>query len=79
MTGDKTEHEKLEEKVETGRSEKHASMDEADSASKKAAAPAKAEFQKALAEAQDDGDVSDEETARIRKDVAGGGGTLTFQ
>jgi len=37
LTGGKTEHEKLEEKVETGRSEKHASMDEADSASKKAA------------------------------------------
>ncbi len=36
LTGGKTEHEKLEEKVETGRSEKHASMDEADSASKKA-------------------------------------------
>lgn len=36
LTGDKTEHEKLEEKVETGRSEKHASMDEADSAAKKA-------------------------------------------
>ncbi|MBQ3809833.1 MAG: phage tail tape measure protein, partial [Kiritimatiellae bacterium] len=37
LTGGKTEHEQLEEKVETGRSEKHASMDEADSASKKAA------------------------------------------
>ena len=36
LTGGKTEREKLEEKVETGRSEKHASMDEADSASKKA-------------------------------------------
>ncbi len=36
LTGGKTEHEKLEEKVETGRREKHASMDEADSASKKA-------------------------------------------
>ncbi len=36
LTGGKTEHEQLEEKVETGRSEKHASMDEADSASKKA-------------------------------------------
>lgn len=36
LTGGKTEHEKLEEKVETGRSEKHASMDEADSAAKKA-------------------------------------------
>ena len=37
LTGGKTEHEQLEEKVETGRSEKHASMDEADSAAKKAA------------------------------------------
>ena len=37
LTGGKTEHEQLEEKVETGRSEKRASMDEADSASKKAA------------------------------------------
>ena len=36
LAGGKTEQEKLEEKVETGRSEKHASMDEADSASKKA-------------------------------------------
>ena len=36
LTGGKTEQENLEEKVETGRSEKHASMDEADSASKKA-------------------------------------------
>ena len=37
LTGGKTEHEQLEERVETGRSEKHASMDEADSAAKKAA------------------------------------------
>ena len=37
LTGGKTEHEKLEESVNAGREEKHASMDEADSASKKAA------------------------------------------
>ena len=37
LTGGKTEHEKIEEKVNQGREEKHASMDEADSASKKAA------------------------------------------
>ena len=37
LTGGTTEHEQLEAKVETGRSEKRASMDEADSASKKAA------------------------------------------
>ena len=37
ITGGKTEPEQLEEKVELGRSEKHASMDEADSAAKKAA------------------------------------------
>jgi TP901 family phage tail tape measure protein len=37
LTGGKTEREQLEEKVEQGRSEKHASMDEADSAAKKAA------------------------------------------
>ena len=36
LTGGKTEHEKLEEKVERGRSEKHSSSDEAESASKKA-------------------------------------------
>ena len=37
ITGGKTEHEQLEEKVAQGRSERHASMDEADSAAKKAA------------------------------------------
>ncbi len=37
LTGGRTEHEKIEEKVNQGREEKHASMDEADSASKKAA------------------------------------------
>ena len=67
LAGGKTEHEQLEEKVETGRSKKHASMDEADSASKKAAASAKAEFRKALAEATADEDVSDDEEKRIRK------------
>ena len=36
LTGGRSEKERLEEKVETGRSEKHASMDEADSASRKA-------------------------------------------
>jgi len=36
LTGGKTEHEQLEEKVNQGRSEKHASSDEADSAAKKA-------------------------------------------
>ena len=37
LTGGKTEREQLEEKVSQGRDEKHASMDEADSAAKKAA------------------------------------------
>ena len=37
LTGGKTEREQLEEKVTQGRDEKHASMDEADSAAKKAA------------------------------------------
>ena len=37
LTGGKSEHEKLEEKVEGGRAERHASSDEAESASKKAA------------------------------------------
>ena len=63
LASGKTEHEQLEEKVETGRSEKHASMDEADSASKKAAASAKAEFRKALAEATAD---------ELTKDMKGG-------
>ena len=37
LTGGKTEHEQLEEKVNEGRSEKHASSDEAEGAAKKAA------------------------------------------
>ena len=36
LTGGKTEHEQLEEKVNQGREEKHSTMDEADSAAKKA-------------------------------------------